>query len=309
MCPAGVETLLRRHLWAVELIVLGTTAVLAAHATAHLADAWLLRLGGEPAPAVLAAPAPLASSTPDPVDEIVRRNIFCSACRAQSPRQVRAQAGPQDGRFPQPLPLRLLAIMFAGPPADPRRSVAVIKDQRGATGAFAIGASLGAPTGAVVDAIDETDVWLRLPDGRRQALTLLDGAAAVPGPTAPAPSDPLVAELDAGLEQRGENRYGVRRATIESLLGKMDTVPPQARVEPDLRDGQPIGFRLRDVKDDGVFARIGLRDGDVISSVNGLATSGGDNALAIYASLRSAGHLSVGIERAGRRITTEYDIE
>jgi type II secretory pathway component PulC len=52
-----------------------------------------------------------------------------------------------------------------------------------------------------------------------------------------------------------------------------------------------------------------LRDGDLISSVNGLATNGPDNALAIYASLRSVGRLSVELERAGRRITAEYDIE
>ncbi len=89
----------------------------------------------------------------------------------------------------------------------------------------------------------------------------------------------------------------------------MDALGPQARLEPDVREGKAIGFRLRDVKDGGVFARIGLRDGDLIASVNGLATNGPDNALAIYTSLRSVGPFRWPLERAGRRITTEYDIE
>lgn len=297
----GVETFLRRQLWALDLLVLGTVAVLAARATAHAADARLLRLcddEGAP-PAELVAPLLVAPAPEQRGDEIVRRNVFCSACRVPA-------RPPVTGDDSAPLSLRLLAIMFATPPADPRLSVAVIKDQRGAAGAYTVGSPIGP---AVVDAIDELHVFLRLQNGGRQALTLLGGERPVPSRSAPAPPDPLFAELDAGIIKVGENRYGVRRDTIESLLGKMDRLAPQARVEADVRDGKPIGFRLRDVKRDGVFAKIGLRDGDVISSVNGLATTGPDNALAIYASLRSLDHLSVGVERAGRRLTTEYDIE
>jgi len=42
--------------------------------------------------------------------------------------------------------------------------------------------------------------------------------------------------------------------------------------------------------------------------VNGLATGVPQNALAIYASLRSVDHLSVAVQRDGRAITAEYDI-
>ena len=277
-----------------DLGALVVAAALAARATAHAVDGALLRLSGDDAGHVAAplADGPAWPAAPD-IDGVVRRNIFCSACRGQRPVE-------RPGPATAPLSMRLLAIMYAG---GRGQSVAVIKDERGAGGAYAGGSSIDA---AVILAIGETSVLLRLPDGRTQSLRLLEGTVTVPPQP---PSDPLVAELAAGIEPRGENRYGVRRATIESLLGKMDALPSQARVEPDLRNGTPTGFRLRDVKQNGVFAKLGLRDGDVISSVNGLATNGPDNALAIYASLRSVDHLSVGLERAGRRITAEYDIE
>ena len=283
--------LLRRHMWAFDLLALGAAAAVAAHVMSIAAA--LLRLSIDIAPSDV-APAFAPAAVPDARGEAnVRRRS----------REGRDEAGPVSE---VPSPLRLLAIMYAPPPADARQSLAVIKDQRGATGAYAVGSSVG---DATVDAIDQLRVSLHLPDGGRQYLTLLDGQSLHEPAPAAAPVDPLVAELDAGITKVGENRYDIRRATIESLLGKMDALPSQARFEPDIRDGKAVGFRLRDIKEGGVFAKIGLRDGDLISSVNGFATNGPDNALAIYASLRSVGHLSVALERAARRITTEYDIE
>jgi len=290
-----LETILRRHLWVLDLLVLGAIALVAAHATSLAAGAALLR-AGEGESVSMPAPEQAPAQPDDRGEAIVRRNIFCSSCRS------RPSVVEDEARAPA-LSLRLLAIMYAPPPADPRQSLAVIKDQRGATGAYVVGSLLDTAT---IEAIEEVRVSLRLSDGRRQLLTLIDRPLREE-PVAPA--DPLVAELDAGIKKIDENHYDVRRATVESLLGKMDGLPAQARLEPDVREGKAIGFRLRDVKDGGVFAKIGLRDGDLIASVNGLATNGPDNALAIYTSLRSVGHLSVALERAGRRVVTEYDIE
>ena len=296
-----METFLRRHLLGLDLLVLATAALLVARATAHAVDARLLALCGDEEAGPAQPRAVSFPATEHRVDEIVRRNVFCSACRPAA----RVGSGHEDEEA-DALPLRLLAVMFAAPPADPRLSLAVMKDQQGASGAYTVGSRVGT---ALVEAIDETHVSLRLPDGHLQRLTLLEGEPAGSARAREASADPLAAELEAGIERRGENRYGVRRDTLESLLGKLDTAAPQARLEPDVRDGKPAGFRLRDVKEGGVFAKIGLREGDLISSVNGLTTNGPDHALAIYASLRSADHLSVEVERAGRRITAEYDIE
>jgi general secretion pathway protein C len=293
-----MEAIVRRYMGAVDLVAVSVVAVIAAHATSHVADAALVRLSEDEGTLSTAPPsAPNDQGNAPDVAAIVRRNIFCSSCMRST------KAGGEDEGPSIPSSLRLLAIMYAAPPADPGQSIAVIKDEGGATGAYVAGAAIGAAT---VDVIDELHVWLRLSDGRRQVLTLLEG---MPTPVSAPPPDPLVAELDAGIQKLGDNHYGVSRATVESLLGKMDGLPAQARIEPAVDSGKAIGFRLRDVKAGGVFAKIGLRDGDLIDSVNGLATNGPDNALAIYTSLRSVDHLSVALERAGRHITAEYDIE
>jgi general secretion pathway protein C len=190
-------------------------------------------------------------------------------------------------------------------PADPRWSTAILKRADGAVGPYGAGSLIA---GAVIDAIDEAAVILRGPDGARTCLALVDGATTRAPKPAP-PRDPLVAELEAGILRTGEHSYDVQRSTIESLLSKLDSGPPPARLEPDRRGGETVGFRLREVRPDGPIAQIGLREGDVISSINGLATSVPQNALAIYASLRSVDHLSVAVQRDGRAITAEYDIQ
>ena len=134
--------------------------------------------------------------------------------------------------------------------------------------------------------------------------------AAAPAAAAPAApsSDPLAAELQKGVKKTGEHTYEVQRGTVDSLLNNMSALSRAARIVPELKDGRAAGFRLFSVRPDGPFAKIGLQNGDVISSINGLEMNSPDQALMVYTKLKSASHLSVGLERNGQKITKDYNI-
>ena len=100
----------------------------------------------------------------------------------------------------------------------------------------------------------------------------------------------------------------MQRATLDSLLGNMSALSRAARIVPEMKDGKPTGFRLLSIRPDGPFAKIGLQNGDVISAINGLEMTSPDKALEVYTKLKSASHLSVGLERNGQKITKEYNI-
>ena len=88
----------------------------------------------------------------------------------------------------------------------------------------------------------------------------------------------------------------------------MSLLSRSARIVPEIRDGKAAGFRLYSVRPDGPFAKIGMQNGDVISSINGLEITSPEKALEVYAKLKSASHLSLGLERNGQRITKDYTI-
>jgi len=310
-----METLLRKYLWAIDLAVIAICAIFSARATATLIQTRITRI----TPPVRSVPRPVTVASTGTyygkqVEDILKRNIFCSTCPPILAKPVDPMA---TGPAPDPplqrtsLPLKLLAVMFAPPPGDPRWSVAIIRDvDEKSVGPYSIGSKVRE---ALISDIEEARVYLEV-SGRKEYLDLLDKApAATPGTPPPvvaaAPTtDPVMAELDRGIKKIGEHNYEVQRQTVDSLLGNMSLLSRSARIVPEIRDGKAAGFRLFSVRPDGPFGKIGLQNGDVISSINGLEMTSPDKALEVYTKLKSASHLSVGLERNGQKINKEYNI-
>jgi len=308
-----METLLRKYLWAIDLAVIALCAIFSARATATLVESRLVRGVPTAKRSARAAAAPVVATVyTKQVEDILKRNIFCSTCPPIIPEAPTATTGPAIPELQKTnLPLRLLAVMYSA--SDPRWSMAVIRDNDAKTaGPYMIGSKVREAT---VTDIEEARVYMTFGGGRREYLDLLDKAtpptaapmaAAVPTPGTS--DDPLMRDLDKGIKKTGEHSYEVQRATVDSLLGNMSMLSRSARIVPEIRDGRAAGFRLFSVRPDGPFAKIGLQNGDVISAINGLEMTSPDKALEVYTKLKSASHLSVGLERNGQKITKEYNI-
>ena len=207
------------------------------------------------------------------------------------------------------LPLKLLAVMYA--PTDPRWSMAIIRDNDDkSVGPYGVGSHI---RDATIDQIEETRAYLDFGGGRREYLELLDqpatpAAAPVAAAPPPGPKDPLAEALDKGIKKTGPNSYEVQHSTLDALLGNMGALSRAARIVPEMKDGKSAGFRLLSIKPDGPFGKIGLQNGDIISAINGLEMTSPDKALEVYTKLKTANHLSVGLERNGQKITEDYNI-
>lgn len=308
-----METLLRKYIWAIDLLVIAVVAVFAARATGVLIDSRI----GRSTPAFHPTPrAPLQNAAGQTaymkdVEAILKRNVFCSTCPPILPEPEKEGPPPAPEPERTNLPIKLMAIMFSPPPNNPRWSVAVIRDtEKNSAGPYAIDSRIR--EARIVD-IQETRVYLDNA-GKPEFLDLLDskapvtpppGAAAAPAAT---PADPFVTELEKGIRKTGEHSYEVQRGTVDSLLGNMAVLSRSARIVPEVRDGRAAGFRLFSVRPDGPFAKIGIQNGDVIYAINGLDMTSPDKALEIYTKLKSANHLSVALERNGQKITKDYNI-
>lgn len=306
-----METLLRKYLWAVDLAVVALCATFLAFAAAGALDSKLAGSITPPRPVSVEPPKPESKPAFDKAPKaILKRNIFCSACPPILDEDAPKEAEePSEVQVKTSLPLALLAIMYAPPPNGMRWSIAVMRDTEAkTTGAYPVGSKIH---GATVTEILQTRVYLDN-EGKTEYIDLfeLPTPPAPPPPVAAAPRevDPFTAELQRGIKKLGEHKYELRRSTLESVLGNMALLSRSARIVPEVRDGRAAGFRLFAVRPEGPFSMIGMQNGDIISSINGLEITSPEKALEVYAKLKSASHLSLGMERNGQKITKDYNI-
>lgn len=158
-------------------------------------------------------------------------------------------------------------------------------------------------TDAEIVRIDPRRVYVRRGD-RFEYLDLSDApptsAAAV------AVADPAPDALAGALRCDGDS-CDADRAFVEGLLANPAPLFTQARFVPAMRDNRPVGMKVYEVRPGSLFARLGLADGDCITSINGIELTPAHLADA-WVRLRAASHLRVSLDRAGRSRTLDYRI-
>ena len=305
-----METLLRRYLWTVDLVAIASCAAILARAASVAID--LKTMGPpQPAPSLIREPAK-PEEEPHPAknpEAIVRRNIFCSSCPSLSTDGLaNDSAAARSGEVRTTLPIVLLAIMDAPPPYQARWSMAVARDTEArSVGVFRLGDTV---RGATVTGILNRRVYLDN-HGRAEYLDLFEIERAVSSKAFPERSPDLnrqALDLDRGIKVVGEHRYEVQRGTLEAVIEDTGLLSRAGRAMPETRAGRVVGFRLFAVHPDGPLAKIGMRTGDVISAVNGLAITSPERVLEAYGKLKSASHFSVVVERNTQKIAHEYTI-
>ncbi len=145
-------------------------------------------------------------------------------------------------------------------------------------------------------------------------LVAIGPAPARIAPPAAAPLDDaavaeLAAALDAGITRVDDSTFAIDRALVDRLLANPMAVSKGARLVPSVKNGVPNGFKIYAVRPTSIYARLGLVNGDTIHAVNGHALASVDEALEVYAKVRTADHLELDVTRRGRPVTLRYTIK
>ena len=100
----------------------------------------------------------------------------------------------------------------------------------------------------------------------------------------------------------------VERGLINTLLEQQTQLLRLARVVPYTEKGKIVGFRITARRNEELLKKIGLQNGDIIKSINGMDITNPTQALALYGSLRTASNLTVTVLRGGKEITLKFNI-
>jgi general secretion pathway protein C len=101
----------------------------------------------------------------------------------------------------------------------------------------------------------------------------------------------------------------LRSDQIENALENLDQLMEQARIRPHIEEGRPAGISITGIKPNTIFRKMRLRNGDIITGVNGDSIETVEDAMKIFGDLTSASEVQVEIKRRGRKRVLNYKIE
>jgi general secretion pathway protein C len=132
-------------------------------------------------------------------------------------------------------------------------------------------------------------------------ITETDRGATTSGATAPSAAG-------AGIRPVGDNRYVVDRDEVDHSIENLSQVVTQMRAVPYLKDGKSVGFRVFNIRAGSLFERMGLKNGDIIQSVNGSQLDDPSRALALLDEVQTSDEIRIDLLRDDSPNTLTYSI-
>jgi general secretion pathway protein C len=107
----------------------------------------------------------------------------------------------------------------------------------------------------------------------------------------------------------GENRWIISSQEAQKARENMGEILKHARLEPRTINGQVEGFAIKMIRPRTLLWKLGLKRGDIIKEINGVQIDSAEKALEIYQQLKEARNISIALQRRGKNLTFEYEVE
>lgn len=308
-----MQDLVKRYFWVLGVLVVAICAVFAAKAAGSIIEAKLL---GDPAKSPKVTPAgradgPAKAARSKDGSQLASRNMFCSDCAPPPPETTTPGTTDPSAITMTSLPLSLLATNVS--PTENQSYATVVNTETSIQGSFSVGDKLPGATGTI------TAIRFKYLDfqnnGRLERLVLVGAqapvpvaAAAPPPPPSDGDKDDLQAAIDSGIRKLSDTSYEIDKSLVEKVLVNPMAVAKGARVVPAMKNGKPEGFKLYAIRPSSVYSKLGLSNGDTLTSINGFELTSADKALEVYTKLREATSLELEVTRRGKPVTLKYSI-
>jgi general secretion pathway protein C len=325
----ALDKLLKRHFWAVILLMTAVAAFLDAQGVMHVVASSLgadeKQLAAAPLAARLPPPLVTAGQHATNADPILSRNPFDSVTGplnlAPPVEEFDAGAAPPDLTDPFNAPecdgVRVLVIAAS---ADPDWSFAALEtaQEKGKSILRRRGGDVG---GKTINFIGWDRVWMS--GGSQLCQAQMFKPPVPPGASAGAPPPPAAAaaavaaggapavsdDIKKGVQKVGPTEFNVDRSVVDKILENQAELMRQARIVPEQENGKVVGIRLFGVRPDTLLGVLGMENGDRLQKINGFDMASPEKALEAYARLRTADHLTVTVNRRGQDMNLDFNIK
>ncbi len=229
-------------------------------------------------------------------ESIISRNLFASKEPSKESGAIDYNAEP----VPTTLPLQLVGTVIF---QDPNKSLGAIQDKDDKR-LYPVRVGDEIEGKAQILSVEPRRVVFINPIARRKEMVELPEE---PGHKMNTFSS--APKFSAGVTQVEENNFVVKRGEIDSQLANWNTLIQQALAVPEMQGGQMMGFRLRQVQPGSFYEKLGIKQDDLITTVNGEKLTDVAKAAQLLSDLKNMNSLSLGINRKGKDTTLSYDIQ
>ena len=124
-------------------------------------------------------------------------------------------------------------------------------------------------------------------------------------------SDPIEAARGVSgpsgfVRPSGKGEYLLDQKGLQFALDNPTQVMMDAKLVPNMINNKQDGFVLREVRENGFYSKLGMRNGDVLLRINGFDISNPENALQAFMALKGLNKVQLDLIRGGNRITLSY---
>ncbi len=101
-----------------------------------------------------------------------------------------------------------------------------------------------------------------------------------------------------GFERDSQNNITMTSSYRDKLLGKeLSTVLMQATAEAHMENGRIVGFRMHQIDPGSIYDKAGVRDGDIITSINGRPLNSIPGAIGMLKNLKGSNRVDFNVKR------------
>jgi general secretion pathway protein C len=148
--------------------------------------------------------------------------------------------------------------------------------------------------------------YVEIQTGATRTKLTTPAAPSLAGPATPAP--PGVAPSGSLASQTSSGNFVIDQRALNAALDNIGQAMTDARLLPSIKDGKVEGFRASEVKPQGIFGTIGIKNGDILLRMNDFPIDSPEKAIQSFATLKGQSRIKLDLIRDGQPTTFNYDI-
>jgi general secretion pathway protein C len=295
----------RLAIWTIN----GALFVLCCFLSASLVNGWLSEWLAGPPPSAPAARVAEALPARDWADrqKILERNLFQASTLLPAEPVVAEETSLEEQLEATRLPLRLLGTVAS---QDPKEAWAAVEDTQRRKHLIV------RPQDRLVDQATVVRIERRRivleNRGKREELVLDEdevGTPVRPVSTAAAQRSEI-GDLRERVQRLGDGSFQVQRDDVQEAMRNPAELFTQARMIPKYEGQDMVGVQINGIQPGSLWEQIGIRDGDVVTSVNGIEVARPQDSNALIQQLTQSNEFQVEVMGSdGQTRSLNYVVE